>query len=300
MIITNFCALYLEISYHKSARNIMLYNQTLSIVLTVGLLYLSGEAAGVWRQRCGKSQTGTRIVGGEEAVNGKWPWMVRLRLCTSESSCSRCGGSLISDQWILTAAHCFTGDKITQISARLGDYDFDDEQWKELIVPAMQPRIHEGYSTKTHLNDIALLKLYKPLDLTGLGIEPICLPPAKLKIPLGFECYATGWGYTIGDRASLSDKLQQVKLPIDNTDFCHKQFRDFDNDTQLCVGTKTEGKDTCKGDSGGPLNCQLNNGAWVAEGIVSFGNDTCGNEPSVFTRVSSYIPWIEYNTGLKF
>ncbi|CAG2115166.1 unnamed protein product, partial [Medioppia subpectinata] len=200
----------------------MLYNQTLSVVLTVVLLYLSGQASGVWRQRCGKSQTGTRIIGGETAVNGKWPWMAHIEFCPDQGRCYNCGGSLISDQWILTAAHCVIDKKgaiINKITANFSNYDFTYDEWNVNTFQVKQPIVHWLYKNYT-LDDIALLELSEPLDLNGMGIEPICLPPADLPRPVGTQCVATGWGDTIGNIISPSKTLQQVTLPIANADLC--------------------------------------------------------------------------------
>ncbi|CAG2103608.1 unnamed protein product [Medioppia subpectinata] len=245
------------------------------------ILYLSGEGLGVKHQRCGNSDPIIRVIGGNTARPGEWPWMAKLIMHHVSPSMqitqtSQCGGSLINNEWILTAAHCLNnfanGDDITFIDATLGDYDRDVDQKKDYKGLIKEVNVHHGYDNKTHHNDIALLKLHEPLDLEGMGnfLEPICLPETGEQRRVGTLCVAT-------------DK--------------------FDPNTDYCVGNDVDAECVYKGDSGGPLNCQLATGFWVADGVVSYGTNLgCGMDrsPSIFTRVSEYIPWIKSIIGPKF
>ncbi|CAG2100537.1 unnamed protein product [Medioppia subpectinata] len=262
----------------------------------VVLLYVSGEAFGGSRRRCGKSMSATKIVGGKDA-EAAWPWMAHVYVCrkwnTARDKCWSCGGSLISNQWVLTAAHCLDkfAEETSIIEVEFRNYDDYDRESNFTVGIKEASRYH---------NDIALLKLNKPLDLSDSYsyIQPICLPLAKQTIRVGTECMATGWGDTISNVDSQSPKLRQVEIPIVENEDCGWSTN-FDPILKLCAGLN--GKGICSGDSGGPLNCPLGNGAWVVTGITSTShNEGCATRPSAFTRVTTFIPWIKNITKLEF
>ncbi|CAG2105248.1 unnamed protein product, partial [Medioppia subpectinata] len=261
--------------------NMMSWTQTLSIAVTLVLMYLSGETSGVG-QPCGNSLAGARIVNGANAKGGTWPWMARLTICpgkTSANECRICGGSLINDRWILTAAHCIhdydNGEKVDEIRATFDDVYVRDEYAAKM----------SDYNKETVRNDIALLKLPSSYDLNA-----ICLPPYNLTTSGGRGCMASGWGVSDLRVYSPSNTLQHVHLPMADDNLCAREFPDIDLNTQFCAGILKSNINVCSGDSGGPLNCQLTNGAWVANGVASFVSKRgCTASFGVFTRLPKLV-----------
>ncbi|CAG2103020.1 unnamed protein product, partial [Medioppia subpectinata] len=259
------------------------------------LLCLSAQAFAAWRGHCGNSTIFTRVINGDVAEHGKWPWMVRTNYHNNLSNPSQyipwCGGSLISDQWILSAAHC-SHPEIKSVT--FGDYNINEREGTEHIANISEHHVHPGYNNTNMRDDIALLKLSEPLDLIDKHrlFEPICLPWADTTLGLGTKCTATGWGSTVAAYYVLSNELQEVELAIASNSTCNWDAKlIFQQNKQLCAVNHDSSKHTCKGDSGGPLSCRLGEVGWVLEGVYSWGN--CLDNPDVFTRVSAYIPWIQ-------
>ncbi|KAM4837280.1 plasma kallikrein [Thomomys bottae] len=237
------------------------------------------------------TKTNVRIVGGTNSSLGEWPWQVSLQVkMTSRSHV--CGGSIISDQWILTAAHCF--DLISHMDVwhiyggliNLSEItkETPSSQIKELI-------IHENYQVSESGHDIALIKLQAPLNNTEFQ-KPICLPSKADTNTIYTNCWVTGWGYT-KEKDEIQNTLQKANIPLVTNEECQKRYRDYIITKQMvCAGYKEGGKDACKGDSGGPLVCK-HNGVWQLVGITSWGEGCARKEqPGVYTKVSEYIDWI--------
>uniref|UniRef100_A0A3B3VIY1 Peptidase S1 domain-containing protein n=1 Tax=Poecilia latipinna TaxID=48699 RepID=A0A3B3VIY1_9TELE len=218
----------------------------------------------------------SRIIGGQDAQLGDWPWQVYFT-----TSYSSCGGSLISNEWVLTAAHCISRDGFHYVFQHL---------LSEIIC-------HPEYDSLTSENDICLLKLSAPVDFTPY-IQPICLASENSTFHDGLASWVTGFGVT-------GNSLQEVQVPIVGNNRCmcyyYETFMNallfnpnLNTNNYLCAGFKEGGKDSCQGDSGGPLMVQLQNSSqWVQAGIVSFG-EGCAvpMKPGVYTRVSQYQSWI--------
>ncbi|XP_051256442.1 serine protease 1 [Dicentrarchus labrax] len=250
--------------------------------LTV-VIILSSKDCHSQQPKCGVASSNTRIVGGQDAPPGSWPWQVSL-------DSGQCGGSLITDQWVLTAAHCITDDNI---EVHLGRQSQSGPNPNEVSLEVVQTTCHPAYDLLSSNNDICLLKLSAPVNLTD-NIYPICLASANSTFHTGVNSWVTGWGQT--GNGSLSDILQEVNVPIVGNNECECAYYDI-TENMICAGLRAGGKDACQGDSGGPLVTK-NGPIWVQSGVVSFG-EGCAKPmtPGVYTRVSQYQDWISNITG---
>jgi len=267
-----------------------------------------------------------RVIGGSSYNNGQWPWLVSLKgeipasywlwIVTSYTN-YYCGGSLISDQWVMSAAHCFTsagsssktpkywhikaGDVKRQVS---GFVDTLKQFWYSITnqptanwyyIHATKIIIHPQYDASDKFsNDIALIKLETKLPLAPA--DPyIDVVPLPYNVPsdwpkAGANCSMQGWGCTV-DGGPLQDYANAVTLPIVSDEDC-AQIYGYLGPKRVCAGLNFAAKGLCKGDSGGPLVC-MNGATWTQAGIASFASgDNSGNWPGAFTKVQKYLDWI--------
>ncbi|KAM6216920.1 chymotrypsin-like elastase family member 2A [Rhynchocyon petersi] len=235
-----------------------------------------------------------RVVGGEDALPNSWPWQVSLQYSSSGQWRHTCGGSLIDNNWVLTAAHCISSSRTYRVV--LGRHSLSTDEPGSVAISVSKLVVHEKWnpSKLSNGNDIALLKLANPVSLSD-KIQLACLPPAGSILPNNFACYVTGWG-RLQTNGALPDILQQGRLLVVDYATCSSPgwWGSSVKTNMVCAGG--DGViSSCNGDSGGPLNCQAANGQWEVHGVVSFGSSLGCNyyhKPSVFTRVSDYIDWI--------
>ncbi|XP_027022565.1 chymotrypsin-like elastase family member 2A isoform X2 [Tachysurus fulvidraco] len=233
-----------------------------------------------------------RVVGGDDARANSWPWQISLQYKSGSSFYHTCGGTLVADQWVLTAAHCI-GSRTYRVY--LGKHSLNTANEKGSIAMDVERIfVHEQWDSQRIRNDIALIKLKSRVQISD-SIMPACLPQNELVLPGGTPCYVTGWG-RLWTGGPLADILQQALLPIVDHATCSKPdwWGSLVTEKMVCAGGDGQ-LSSCNGDSGGPLNCKRSDGAWMVYGIVSFGSSMGCNyykKPSVFTRVSAYIPWI--------
>ncbi|XP_058056056.1 trypsin-1-like [Anopheles bellator] len=235
---------------------------------------------------CGRGKTSSRIVGGDAADVKEYPWIAMLLY----RGTFYCGGSLINDRYVLTAAHCVLSFVPAQLLAKL--YDVERSEMVTRSVTRLHG--HERFSLDTFNNDIALVKLQAPVDAGGSFI-PVCLPVSGRSFT-GHNGTVIGWG-KLGN-GSLSNGLQKAVVPIMSNAQCRKSNYRASRITEnmLCAGYAEGGKDACQGDSGGPLNVGDSNFRELV-GIVSWGEGCARpNYPGVYTRVTRYLPWIRANT----
>ncbi|CAI5671688.1 unnamed protein product [Oreochromis niloticus] len=238
---------------------------------------------------CGRVIKNGRIVGGEDAAPGSWPWQASLY----NSGSFACGGSLITDQWVLTAAHCSTPDEpITDV--KLGQNTQNGSNPNEVTRTVADTICHPDYNNSTYENDICLLKLSAPVNFTDY-IQPVCLASAGSTFNNGTSSWVTGFGALSSD-GSTPGILQEVNVPIVGNNECKCDLQDITaiTDDMICAGLKEGGKDACQGDSGGPLVTKNYTDIWIQSGVVSFG-DGCAEplKPGVYARVSQYQNWIK-------
>ncbi|XP_069970812.1 brachyurin-like [Penaeus vannamei] len=227
---------------------------------------------------------GTRIVGGTEAVPHSWPHQVALFV----DFLYFCGGSLISSEWVLTAAHCV--DRHLSVEVVLGAHNLLEAEDTQVTMSSSDFFAHEDWDSFTVANDIALVRLPTPVEFTD-SIAPVKLPSSDISV--GTIATPTGWGRQSDTAAAISSVLRQVDVPVMESEDCDKIYG-IVGEGQVCVDS-TGGQGTCHGDSGGPLNL---NG--MTYGIASFGSSAgCeAGEPDGFTRVFHYLDWIEEKTGV--
>lgn len=256
-----------------------------------------------------------RIVGGIATEIDEFPWMVALKYTANDGSDGgyRCGGTLISERYVLTAAQCLSvlGYDVTEV--RLGEWRFstdkdctevENEQIcaDDILDRKIAQKIsHPYYSKRSGNNDIALLRLEQKVKYTDY-VRPICLPASDLPPPdAGTPMDIAGWGIT--ENGNKSDVKLKVQVPIVSNEDCSKVFTNFThvNPNQACAGGEG-GRDACKGDSGGPLMTkypkvdETEEEQWYQEGIIYRGLG-CGrkNVPGLYARVSRYTNWILNN-----
>ncbi|XP_078509282.1 transmembrane protease serine 9-like [Lissotriton helveticus] len=237
---------------------------------------------------CGHPTISNRIVGGEDAQEGSWPWQISLE----KNGFHICGGSLITNQWVVSAAHCFSRPIYTSsYVVRMGAYQLSISSYNEVRSNVMNIWVNWNYTSTGSLGDIALLELETPVTFTDY-IQPVCLPSASIKLPVGMSCVVTGWGNT-GEGVNLQypKTLQEVEVPIVDQQVCNSLYGNILYD-MVCAGNLEGGKDSCQGDSGGPMVCKFGS-TWLLAGIVSWGEGCARpNYPGVYTRVSVYEDWI--------
>ncbi|XP_040893636.1 ovochymase-2 isoform X2 [Toxotes jaculatrix] len=260
-----------------------------------------------------------RVVGGTEARHGSHPWLVSLQLKGSHF----CGGAILSDRWIMTAAHCFASvskEFLSGVRVAVGEFDrrVDDEDEQVFCVKTVS--VHEKYHHSLPMShDIALVELDQHIQL-GAHVQPICLPLPDEKILPQTRCIVGGWG-RMKERGRLPAVLREVQLDLVDPAKCKYVLQTVKSSvlnrgpvrpqpamTVLCAGPERGGRDACQGDSGGPLVCPAGSGGghWVALGVTSWGKG-CGRSwgnnssrppsrrgsPGVFTDVRLLLPWIK-------
>uniref|UniRef100_A0A8C5GIR2 Zgc:100868 n=1 Tax=Gouania willdenowi TaxID=441366 RepID=A0A8C5GIR2_GOUWI len=234
---------------------------------------------------CGKAPLNTRIVGGQTAPAGSWPWQASLHMSGSHF----CGGSLINNQWVLSAAHCFQGATASLLTVYVGRQTQGSSNPNEVSRSVSSVINHPNYNSATNDNDIALLKLSSTVTFTNY-IRPVCLAASGSSVHSGEDVWVTGWG-TLSEGGSSANDLMEVDVPTVGNRQCNCDYgvgRITNN--MICAGLREGGR--TPGDSGGPLVIKQGD-QWIQLGVVSFGIGCARPElPGVYALVSSYMTWI--------
>ncbi|XP_059158144.1 chymotrypsin-like protease CTRL-1 [Physella acuta] len=250
------------------------------------------------KDQCGAANY-YRIIGGTGASPCQYPWMVMVTNSLTETMC---GGAIIDSIHVLTAAHCFyAADKRTgemtkalpgQIVVLTGSTVIDLKTLTGLKVRFVAKlSTHELYNSKTLANDIAVLRLTSPIEFDRCH-QPVCLVNHTMDVHQASHCRAMGWGVNSNDvTSSAQSTLQWIDMPVVDDVTCRQQYRSLVTPSTFCAGAK--GKDTCRGDSGGPFICRDDGPRYHVYGVVSAGLDQqCGNYVGLYTKVSSFLGWI--------
>ncbi|CAF1109466.1 unnamed protein product [Rotaria sordida] len=239
----------------------------------------------------------SRIINGEEAIHNSWTMVVSIRLNTSPHH--YCGGTIVNDSYILTAAHCVDGLFPSNLSVRAGVYNHSSTMGYDRRVDRIV--IHPNWiaSDRTYRNDIALLHIYPPLMLDGwINLAQTCVPKLNSSVnivnyPLaGTRLAIVGWGSMRTETIMLPDNLRQARVfAMDNDDLiCQRSIHDARQ--QFCTDSFNRSKGPSHGDSGGPI-MEWKGNHWEQVGIISYSGCPEEGRPAIYTRLAYYSDWIE-------
>ncbi|XP_039757565.1 CLIP domain-containing serine protease 14D-like isoform X2 [Pararge aegeria] len=264
------------------------------------------------RMICGQDGGSDKIFGGTVAAVDEYPWLARIKYIynTDDNRFSfSCSATLITDRHLVTAAHCFSSINLKAISVRLGEWNTNSPKDCHQGLCADPPVeieiesviIHPKFNKRnlTHA-DIAIIKLKKSVNFTDF-IEPICLPTTEYIKMQDYQhdssYWTAGWGVTeFGEPSVVKRKVDVIAVPIATCHVALPYIPESSLPDLICAGGR-QGKDSCRGDSGGPLMREVRENYksnWFLYGVTSFGNKKCGlaGVPGAYTRVSSYMDWI--------
>ncbi|XP_053672452.1 serine protease filzig [Anopheles nili] len=265
------------------------------------------QPAGARKILCGQRplMKSGRVVGGKASKFGEWPWQVLVRESTwlGLFTKNKCGGVLITNEYVITAAHCQPGF-LASLVAVFGEFDIssDLETKRSVTKNVKRVIVHRQYDAATFENDLAILELENPIHY-DVHIVPICMPGDEADFT-GRMATVTGWGrLTYG--GGVPSVLQEVQVPVIENSVCQEMFHMAGHNKKIlpsfvCAGYANGKRDSCEGDSGGPLVLQRPDGRYELVGTVSHGIRCAAPYlPGVYMRTTFYKPWLRSVTGVK-
>jgi len=241
------------------------------------------------RCNCGIPNRSNRIVGGVATEANEYPWQVAL--VSSSGSRPFCGGTLISNTHVLTAAHCTAGSSAGSISVLVGEHRIDDNSFTRVPLSAITD--HPDYNDNTLDNDYSILTLATPVEFSST-VAPACLPADNSKDFAGEMATVSGWG-RLSSGGNQPTVLNEVDVTVQSNTQCMTAYGNSITSNMICAADS--GKDSCQGDSGGPLTT-MENGKCAVIGVVSWGYGCAVDGfPGVYARVTEKMDWILANTS---
>lgn len=234
-----------------------------------------------------------KIVGGKETGITSHPYQISLL----QSGTHICGGSIISPEFVISAAHCTSELEPSMLQVRVGS---SIEGYGGIVHKVEKIIQHPNYIGTKLSWDYSLLKLEKPIEFSE-DVQPVLLPKAYEQEVVGSNAIVSGWGET-KNPMETSKTLRAVTIKILDRKKCEDAYKKTSyaiSRQMFCAGSLEGGKDSCQGDSGGPLVTKMNNGSMKLMGVVSWGM-YCAEKgyPGVYAKVSMVRPWIKKLTGV--
>jgi secreted trypsin-like serine protease len=276
-------------------------------MLTVLVLFAAVSAVAyaespIWTQsECGKSKFADAgemdlpagfIVGGQQARPYEFPWQASIRRKATNGHF--CGGIIISERWVLTAAHCTSGESPLLLSVVVGDWQRSAASTIRQTLDVVNVIVHEKYDSRNYDYDVSVIKVATDIVFSE-DVAPVCAPDSANDY-VYYKSQCSGWGTLSSGGTCCPDILQYVTMNITTNTFCQNVYGARYNITvDMICATDNIGsteRDSCQGDSGGPLTIKEADGTFRVVGVVSWGIGCASGYPGVYARANFFNDWI--------